>query len=296
MVVTVSETDQSRNFVIAGAGYVGKRLGTALESQCSTIVSLSRVSEHDQKMRLHRHIDLDHPDAETVSSDGSSIVFYLVPPNPDRETDCRIRNFLEHVLTNPPEKLILISTTGVYGDCNGRWVNENEPVNPQTERAKRRLDVEEFSQTWASRCGVELVILRVPGIYGPGRVPVQRIQRGLKYPPRSEVGYSNRIHVDDLVAICVEASARPGVDGIFNVSDGCPLRIIDYMNLVAELWNLPPVEETPACVAFEQMSSVMKSYIRESRKIDNTKLLHELKYKLRYPNPREGLKSCQDSE
>ena len=173
----------------------------------------------------------------------------------------RIRRFLGQVLAIAPIRLVLISTTGVYGDsCEGAWVTEDTPVNPQTDRAKRRHDAETFAQDWATRNGVELVILRVPAIYlcRPGRVPVNRIRQGLTLPPASENGYTNRIHVDDLAAVCVAASSPSVQSGIFNVSDGCPLRMIDYMNLVADVWGLPSVNESLDSKSLEQLSPAMQ--------------------------------------
>ncbi len=288
----MSISDRQKLCIVAGAGYVGRRLKVALASQDRNVMSISRTSIPASDASSHLRIDLDKPGSAKIDSDALTTVIYLIPPQD--AVDCRIRNFLQQVLTLPPGKLVLISTTGVYGHCDGRWIDESAPVNPQTERAKRRVDVEKFAQQWTAANEAQLAILRVPGIYGPSRIPIERLRKGLTLPQRSKVGYSNRIHVDDLVGICI-AAADSNRSGIFNVSDGMPLRMTDYMNLVAELWDLPPVKETDDPAESGGISDVMKSYIRESRKIDNRKMLAELDIELAYPNPRDGLLSCRES-
>ena len=278
--------------IVAGSGYAGKRISAAFASNGKTVIALTRSSVVHQRGICEVNIDLDQLDCESIAVDKRWLAYYLVPPNPQQSEDARIRNFLRSALNGKPGKLILISTTGVYGNCGGRWVNEQTAVNPQTDRAKRRADVEQYAQQWARQANADLAVLRVAGIYGPKRVVLERIRQGLKLPPRSESGYSNRIHIDDLVDICI-AAANPQVSGIYNVSDGMPLRMIDFMNLAAEIWGLPPVQETSDAKSLGALSETMKDYLRESRKIDNTKVLRDTGIKLRYSDPRAGLAACR---
>ena len=113
-----------------------------------------------------------------------------------------------------------------------------------------------------------LTILRVAAIYGPGRIPIERLQRGFVFPPERQIGYTNRIHVDDLVQVCLAAS-MPNVSGVFNVADGCPMRMNQYFNLVAEIWGLPFVTESSDETDLAHISGPMWSYLRSSRRIDN---------------------------
>ncbi len=175
-----------QRWIIAGAGYVGRRLKTELIRRGRRAVSISRMSmPADGDASSHSCIDLDHPGAATIDADALTTVIYLIPPQD--AADCRIRNFLQQVLTRPPGKLVLISTTGVYGHCDGRWIDESAPTNPQTQRAQRRADVEKFAQQWTAANQVQLTVLRVPGIYGPDRIPVERLRQGLKLPRRSDI-------------------------------------------------------------------------------------------------------------
>ncbi len=279
------------NVIVAGAGYVGKRIAQAYREKGKSVLTLTRNSSQGAKEIPEVNIDLDKPVVDSIRVDRQSLVYYLVPPNPQASEDRRIRHFVGSALNAKPGKFVLISTTGVYGNCNGRWVNEQFPINPQTNRAKRRAYVEGFTQQWAKQNALELVVLRVAGIYGPDRVPVERIAKGLTLPPRSDIGFSNRIHVDDLVEICMAAS-KPAVSGIYNAADGIPLRMIDYMNLVAEIWGLPRVKETSDSDRLNALSESMKQYLRESRKIDNSKILQHADMHLRYRDLRVGLAAC----
>ena len=142
---------------------------------------------------------------------------------------------------------------------------------------------------------MSLAIFRVAGIYGPGRVPVERLRQGIALPKIQPDGYSNRIHVDDLVSACV-AGLVGDETGIFNVSDGHPMRYSDYFNLVAEIWNLPGVAELGTDEVDESLSPTMRSYLNESRKIDNQKLLDAFELELRHPHPRLGLMDSRQTD
>ena len=291
-------TEQSSEFgsiVVAGCGYTGLKLVKALNAQANRIISISRTTVIDVPGVESVNIDLDSAPSTRLDIGKDSSVCYLIPPASDDEPESRFRVFVEQVLTEVPRRVLLISTTGVYGDCQGEWVDEQRPINPQTDRAKRRVGVEEYCTHWAEKNGVSLAIFRVAGIYGPGRVPVERLRRGIVLPKIRPVGFSNRIHVDDLVTACV-AGLIGNEMGVFNVSDGHPMRYSDYFNLVAEIWNLPGVIERAASEVDESLSPTMRSYLGESRKIDNCKLVNTFSFELRYPYPRQGLMVCRHLE
>jgi len=187
--------------------------------------------------------------------------------------------------------VVYISTTGVYGDCGGAWVDESRPVNPLAPRAKRRWDAECAWQAWRKASGRELVILRVPGIYGPDRLPLERLRAGLPLVRESEAPYTNRIHADDLAEVCV-AAMRRGHDGeVYNACDGHPGTMTDYFNRIADLAGLPRPPQIPLAEATERLSEGMLSYLRESRRLDNRKMREELGVTLRYPSLEQGLAS-----
>ena len=107
-----------------------------------------------------------------------------------------------------PKKIVLISTTGVYGDTQGEWVTEEKKPNPSSDRARRRLSAERQWQSYSQERGVPLVVLRVPGIYSFDRIPIDRLQKATPVVRASEVGFSNRIHADDLAMLAVAAMLK----------------------------------------------------------------------------------------
>lgn len=279
------------SIVVAGCGYTGLKLAKALNSRTNRLIAISRTVVVEIPGVESVNIDLDSSTSARIDNGKDSLVCYLIPPATENNPESRIQVFVEQILTEIPRRLLLISTTGVYGDCQGEWVDENRPINPQTDRAKRRVRVEEYCTGWAEKNGVGLAIFRVAGIYGPGRVPVERLRKGIALPKNQPDGYSNRIHVDDLVGACV-AGLIGDETGIFNVSDGYPMRYRDYFNLVAEIWNLPGVVDWGTNEFDESLSPTMRSYLRESRKIDNRKLLDTFSIELKYPRPKKGLEAC----
>jgi nucleoside-diphosphate-sugar epimerase len=149
--------------------------------------------------------------------------------------------------------------------------------------------------TWGKERGVPVVILRVSGIYGPGRIPMQRIQSREPLLDEQEVGFTNRIHSDDLAQVCMAALER-GEDGdIYNVSDGEESRMTDYFNAITDLLGLPRLPQVPLSEARQVMSPLMYSYMTESRRISNRKMLDKLGVKLKYPTLLEGLKQSLES-
>jgi len=184
----------------------------------------------------------------------------------------------------------VISTTGVYGDCQGEWVDETSPTEPQTERGQRRLDLEAQWLSWGEMNNVCVVILRVPGIYAYSRLPIERIRRRTPVVRAQECGFTNRIHADDLAAIMLVAMKGAQAGDIFNVTDGTPGKISEYLQAAAQVLGEQPLPEISMAQAQTQLSLGMLSYLSESRKISNRKMLDELNVVLRYPDFREGIK------
>jgi nucleoside-diphosphate-sugar epimerase len=132
----------------------------------------------------------------------------------------------------------------------------------------------------------------VSGIYGPGRLPLMQISQGQPLLCEEESGPSNRIHADDLAAVCL-AAADKGVGGdIFNVSDGHPSSMTSYFNACADLLGYPRQPQVSMAEARQVMSPLMLSYVTDSRVVDNSRMLQRLNISLKYPTMREGLQHC----
>lgn len=212
-----------------------------------------------------------------------ALIYWFMPPPAHGETDTRLRAFLAMVQA-VPRRIVLISTTGVYGDCAGAWVDETSPVQPQAARAKRRVDAELAVQTWAQTYQREAVIVRVPGIYALERLPLERIKRGEPILHAAEAPWTNRIHADDLAMICLVAMQKAPAGALYNATDGQPSTMTEYFNAVADFAGLPRPPQVSMAQAPTSMSAGMLSYLQESRRIRNDKLLTELGITLHYPS------------
>lgn len=274
---------------IAGCGYLGSRLAGRLAAQYQVIGISRRGRASGDWEQLHRDLD-----QEPVAADFSdALLYYLVPPPAAGRQDTRLRRLLAAIPNQAlPSRLVLISTTGVYGDNHGEWVTEDTPPAPRADRAHRRLDAETAATEWASLRGVPLVILRIPAIYGPGRLPEKSLRDGRPVVAMEQSPWVNRIFIDDLVSFCERAGQEDAPTGIFNISDGHPAKMSEYFFKVAEILNLPPPEEISLEEAQALLSPGMNAYLSESRRIDNRKALAAFGVTLQCPTLEQGLPRC----
>lgn len=283
--------------LIIGCGDMGKRVARLLLAQGVPVAAMTR-SEEKRDTLCTMGVDaftgdLDDPETIDPAAASDALVFYLAPPPGGGFNDTRMRNFCNAVKgESRPAKVVYMSTSGVYGDCPGIAVTEETPVNPQTARARRRLDAETTLAGWGKELQVPVVILRVTGIYGPNRLPITHLMNGVPLLKEDEAPITNRIHADDLAAVCM-AAAEKGIDGeIFNVSDGEHGTMTAYFTAIADLLGLPRPRQVSREEAAMVMPPLLYSYFNESRQMDNSKMLNRLGISLRYPTLAEGLKSC----
>ena len=285
---------------ISGCGDIGQRvaqryLNDAAHSNTEIeVYGLTRREEVRQQLQeigIHPVIaDLDQADSLPTLPSKDSTLLHFAPPPSTGHTDPRFRVLLQACNhSGLPAKVILLSTTAVYGDCQGNWVDESEPANPQTDRGRRRLDAENALREWANEYQVPYAILRVSGIYGPGRLTVVRFQKGVPQIREEQAPFSNRIHQDDLAMVCMAAAERAPNGAIYNVCDGHPSTMSHYFKSVAAAVGLPMPTEIDMELAQKELSSGMLSYLSESRRLSNAKLLQELDIRLQYPDLAAGL-------
>lgn len=186
-----------------------------------------------------------------------------------------------------------ISTSAVYGDCQGAWIREDQPVAPKTDRARRRVAAEQTLRDWSQAYGVPWVVLRVPGIYGPGRWPLAWIRQGRPVPREAECPYSNRIHADDLAAACFAAARRGRPGQVYHASDGHPTTLTDYLYRVADAFDLPRPPAVALTEFWRTASPTLRSYLEDSKRLDNRRLLQDLGLVLRYPDLASGLAAAR---
>jgi nucleoside-diphosphate-sugar epimerase len=262
-----------KHLLIAGAGDIARRALPALESRFR-VTRLSR--EHG--------LDLDGP----IPPRGADALLHCVPPPPAGDGDPRTANLLGAL--RGVSRVVYISTSGVYGDCGGAIVDESRPVNPQSGRARRRVDAEQQLAHWCAERGAALVILRAPGIYAADRLPIERVRAGVPVLRAEEDVYTNHIHADDLAAATVRALEEDAPVGIYNVCDESDIRMADWMDLVARHARLPKPPRLPRGRIAKQVPPELLSFMNESRRLSNRRMKTVLGLRLRYPTVHEGLR------
>jgi len=271
--------------LIVGAGYVGQRV---LKEQSGTAFGLSRSSLNPDLPAAT--FDLDTDTTLPVTLPGSYAVLYTVAPFAEAATDIRLEKLLQ-LLQPAPRRFVYISTTGVYGDHGGNVVTEDTPPAPNSSRAQLRLAAETLLHTWGKERGVDIVILRVPGIYGPGRVGVERIRAGMAVIQESDANPGNRIHVDDLATCCIASLGDEAPAGIFNVGDGDFRSPSWFTNEAARQSELAAPPTISWADAQNEFSEMRLSFLRESRRIDTRKMREVLGVMPRYSNPEDGIRA-----
>ncbi|MEN8688114.1 MAG: SDR family oxidoreductase [Desulfuromonadales bacterium] len=285
-----------QDVLIVGCGDIGLRVARILQTSSCEVAGLTRSAKGAERLRRVKVEpvigDLDDAGSLAELPTGGKLVFYLAPPPGGGLVDGRMRNFCAAVGGEKvPGKVVYMSTSGVYGDCGGARVTEETPVNPQTSRAQRRVDAETTLLEWGRANKVPVVILRVTGIYGPGRLPLARLQQGHPVLNEKESPPTNRIHADDLAAVCVAAAEKAADGEIFNVSDGQLGTMTGYFNAIADLLELPRPQQVSMAEANQVMNPMMLSYLKESRRMDNRKMIEQLGVVLQYPDLESGLKN-----
>lgn len=191
--------------------------------------------------------------------------------------------------------IVYLSTVGVYGDRRGDWVDENSPALPTTTRSRARLAAEQVWQDFGRRRGIPVAILRLAGIYGPGRNALTQIARGDARRILKPGQIFNRIHVDD-IAQAIDAAFARKASGIFNVADDEPTPPGDPLVFAAQLLGAPGPPEIAYEDAAPTMSPLAKSFWQECRRVHNDKLKRDLGVTLRYPTYREGLRALWEAQ
>ena len=286
------------DYLIIGCGDIGFRVARELiqqKHQVQATIHFEEGTKVPQSAGIKTIIaNFDYQeDVPELPLRGKNL-FYFMSPQGGGSSDYRMLNFCRKLSAdNYPAKIVYISTSGVYGDCGDDLVTEETPLNPMTSRAKRRVSAENQLREQADKFSFELVILRVTGIYGPGRLPISQLQKGHEVLIADDAPRTNRIHSLDLVQICLAAMEK-GVDGdIFNVCDGEESSMSQYFMAVAEMCNLPQPKQLSWVEAEKVINPLTFSFLKESRRMSNQKMVEKLAVKLQYPTLEKGLRASQ---
>jgi len=286
------------DYTIIGCGDIGKRVAGELLPQGNKVQATAHDAEGAAELTKLGAVPIvanfDYRENLPVLAVHRQRVFYFMPPQGGGSIDARMANFCRMLSpANCPQRIVYISTSGVYGDCGDDLVTEETPINPQTSRARRRVSAENQLRDRAEELGFDLILLRVTGIYGPGRLPLAQLHKGHQVLRPEDSSVTNRIHSFDLVRICLAAMERGVAGDIFNVCDGQQSSMSEYFTAVADLYELPRPQQLTWSEAQQVMNPLTLSFLQESRRMTNRHLLERLGIKLLYPTLEKGLAMCR---
>ncbi|MEM8685557.1 MAG: sugar nucleotide-binding protein [Pseudomonadota bacterium] len=293
--------------ILVGAGYVGTALMRELSRrgrECQAVVSSKASAERMADAGLsYQRVDLDADHRSIVFPDRCGVV-YLVPPERTTDRDERLSRFLDQLPT-AVSALVYVSTTGIYGDQQGKLVDETVAPAPHSARARRRVDAEQQVSAICEEHRITWRIARVPGIYGPGRLPLQSLKDARPVIRVSEANPGNRIHRDDLaraLADVFEQAEHASRDtdehirgDVYNLGDNNYMSSSQFAMEVARLAGLPEPPQISRADMKATASSVRWSFLVESRRLDSRKVTGVLSEPLRYTNPLLGIQASLDA-
>ena len=276
--------------LLIGSGDIALRAASLLRGR-ARVYGVTRRPADVPKLRAQGIVpvvaDLDDFGALRRLATAPFAVLHCAPPPSDGRDDPRTRRLLAALARAQiiPQRLVYISTSGVYGDCAGARVGETRARRAQTPRARRRVAAEDRLRAWAARRGVRLTILRAPGIYAETRLPLDRIRQGTPVLTPEDDVYTNHIHADDLARAAVAAIFHGRPNRAYNVADDAELKMGGWFDAVADAFHLPRPPRVTWDEAEQRIAPLLLSFMSESRRLVNARMKRELRVRLAYPTP-----------
>jgi nucleoside-diphosphate-sugar epimerase len=282
--------------LVLGGGYTGQRFAAALRRLDLPVLSTRRQAGSDASHPDDGVICFDPavgalPPADALA--GVTHVLVTIPPDAEGR-DPVLESLGEQLARLPLHWLGYLSTTGVYGDSGGAWVDETSPTQPGLERSQARLACE---RAWR-RSGLPVQIFRLPAIYGPGRSPFAGLRNGTARLVHKPGQVFSRVHVEDIVGAllhCLALPAQHRPDTLI-VADAVPAPSSETLGYAAHLLNCKLPDVQPYSQIAAQLSPMARSFWSENRRASNRLLCQELGYRLRFPSYREGYRDCLSGE
>lgn len=305
-----------KTILLIGCGDIAQRL-IPLLSRRYRVIGLVRSVVKAEQLRLcgvHPILgDLDQRDSLSRLSGVADILVYLAPPPAQGKKDSRLAHALaalsaphranttqivsqQHLKRQTGlKRCIYISTTGVYGDCHGEWVNETRPLAAQSARAIRRVDAEQQIRAWSTRQHINSSILRVPGIYAENRLPLSRFSTQTPLIQHAEDSLGNHIHAEDLVGAIIALLWHSMPNRVYQVCDASPLAIGEYYDCLADHLGFSRLARLPRAAAQAAHSPSLWSYMSESRRLTHQRLRSETRWRCHYPNIQVAIQAMPPS-
>jgi nucleoside-diphosphate-sugar epimerase len=272
---------------IFGLGYSGLEIAKLAKASGWTVAGTCTSPEKAERLRaegVDAHLFDGSAAIDPEALTRATHVLCTIAPQEGRDPALSCRDAM-----TAARWLGYLSTTGVYGDHGGGWVDEATAAAPTQARSKARFAVE---TAWhAQRRGVPVDIFRLPGIYGPGRSAIDQVKAGTARRIDKPGQAFSRIHLADLAATVLAAMDRPSAGTIYNVADDLPASTADVVAFACELLGRPPPPLMPWAEAAPTMSAMARSFYEENRRVRNDRIKRALGVTLRYPTYREGLRA-----
>jgi len=286
------------SLLILGCGYVGEHLARVCLARGTTVVGTTRCGQRAQELDALgiKAVLADSPDMlpDEVLACCDAVLDSIPLEHPGQGFMAGQVDWVPELARKLQQVQWIgyLSSTGVYGDAGGAWVDESWPCKPGSLRGKQRLVAED---AWM-HSGLPAEVFRLAGIYGPGRNIIARLQEGqYKVVDWKPPHFSNRIHVDDIVAALLAAISKPRAGRIMNLADDKPLPHIEYVSELARMIGAPaPVKLTPE-EGNIQLSAAALDFFGDNKRVSNRLLHEELLPELKYPGFREGFGSMISS-
>jgi len=278
-----------------GHGYSAQALERLLLPLGWEIIGTTRSPEKAKEMEARGITARLFPGTD-LSADLTRATHILISAGPNEAGDPVLTAASDAISKVAGSKTWLgyLSTTGVYGDHAGGWVDETTSLTPSTERGRARVKAEAAWQDLAKATGAPLHIFRLAGIYGPDRGPFAKVRNGTARRIIKQGQVFSRIHVEDIAQVLLASMQTPNAGAIYNLCDDNAAPPEDVIAYAAELLGLP----TPPAINFEEadLSPMARSFYAESKRVRNTRIKEELGVTLRYPDYETGLRALLAQE
>ena len=286
---------QPGRFFCFGLGYTGLAMARALQQQGWHVAGTCR--DHDAAALLRRQdIQAMTFTDDTVTGALAAATHILTTAPPGDSGDPVLASYEKEIATAAATQLQwagYLSTTGVYGDCDGAWVDETAPLRPLSPRGARRVAAEQAWSKLRRRHGLKLHIFRLAGIYGPGRNALAAVAAGTARRIVKPDQVFSRIHLSDIIQILAASMARPHAGAVYNVCDDAAAPPQDVVAFASQLLGRQPPPEIPIDAA--ELSPMAHSFYTENKRVSNRRIKRDLGVILRYPDYQTGLQSLFDA-
>ncbi|NQV79294.1 MAG: SDR family oxidoreductase [Alphaproteobacteria bacterium] len=279
----------TKKIVCLGMGYIATALaarlsakGWAVTGTCTSVAKRAALADKNVPVAL---FSPEHFLSAEILGGATHLISSIPPGDQDDAAAAWLAQNIENA--EGLEWAALLSTTGVYGDHDGDWVDEKSDLRPTAPRSRRRAQAEQQWLDLHREHGIPVHIFRLAGIYGPGRNPLDGIRAGTARRIVKPDLMLGRIHLEDIVGVLMASIERPRAGSIYNVTDDEPAPPQEVVAYGCRMLGIEPPPEEDFDTA--EMSSLGRSFYLDSKKVRNDQIKRELGYKLRYPTYREGI-------